>query len=399
MLHRLKLNMMTPSSCRWLWSAACAAFLVSTAFGSPQDSASSAPSLSPSAQAQLRWQLEQAQESVHQGDLAAATKSLHRALAIDPHSLLALNELAIVLSRQGKPAEAIPWYQQALKLRPEDPVLRRNLAIAHFKAQQYRSAWNLLEPLAVSFPTDFQILDLAGLSLFALDLYADAARYLERANQADPSDLETLDMLGKAYLKMKDYKALPSVFARIMNINPNSASAHVMMGTAYDEMSDGPNAIKEYQAAVDADPKFVGAHSGLGYLYWRQGQAENAEKEMRAELEHFPNDPVANCILGQILFNNSQLEDARSHFELALQANPGYGDALLGLGKAEIALNRPDAAIPPLRKAIQLDASSAEAHFVLGTALRKSGHAAEGLREQKISLAIQNQKSRDATSP
>jgi len=119
---------------------------------------------------------------------------------------------------------------------------------------------------------------------------------------------------------------------------------------------------------------------------------------MRAELEHFPKDPVANCILGQILFNNSQLEDARSHFELALKANPRYGDALLGLGKTQIALNRPDAAIAPLRKAIQLDPNSAEAHFVLGTALRKSGHAAEGLREQRISLAIQNQRPGNSTS-
>ena len=171
-----------------------------------------------------------------------------------------------------------------------------------------------------------------------------------------------------------------------------------MMGTAYDEMSDWPNAIKEYQAAVAADPKFMGAHSGLGYLYWRQGDAEKAEKEMRAELAQFPDDPVANGILGQILFNNSQLEDARSHFELALKANPGYGDALLGLGKTQIALNRPDAAIAPLRKAVRLDPNSAEAHFVLGTALRKSGHAAEGLREQKTSLAIQNRKPGDSTS-
>ena len=120
--------MMTGSSCRRLLSVVCAAFLTSTVFGATQDSGSSTASLPPSAQSQLHLQLEQAQKSVHQGDLAAATESLHRALAIDPHSLLALNELAIVLSRQGKPAEAIPLYQQALKLRPDDPVIRRNPA-------------------------------------------------------------------------------------------------------------------------------------------------------------------------------------------------------------------------------------------------------------------------------
>src|SRR6202040_3133353 len=104
--------------------------------------------------------------------------------------------------------------------------------------------------MAKQYPTDFQIVDLAGLSLFSRDRYPEAAGYLERANRVEPSDLETLDMLGKAYLRVKDYKALTSVFARIMQLNPNSASAHVMMGTAYDQMSNRPEAIKEYQAAV-----------------------------------------------------------------------------------------------------------------------------------------------------
>jgi tetratricopeptide (TPR) repeat protein len=118
---------------------------------------------------------------------------------------------------------------------------------------------------------------------------------------------------------------------------------------------------------------------------------------MRAELQNFPNDPVANCVLGQILLNNSQLDEAESHFRAALKANPRYGEALLGLGKNEIARKRPDLALVPLREAIQIDPNYSEAHFVLGTALRQSGHAAEGMREQKISLALQEKKRASAS--
>lgn len=133
-------------------------------------------------------------------------------------------------------------YQGALKFHPDDLPTKRNLAVANFKAQRFRSALSLLESMA-AHSADFQILELAGLSEFALDRYPAAARYLESANQADPSDVETLDILGKAYLRMKDYKALPSVFERIMKINPNSAAAHLMMATAYDEMSNRADAI------------------------------------------------------------------------------------------------------------------------------------------------------------
>jgi len=92
--------------------------------------------------------------------------------------------------------------------------------------------------MTAEYPGDFQILELSGLCLFALDRYAEAAQYLERADQSEPTDLETLDILGKAYLRIKNYKALASVFERIMKLNPNSATAHIMMGTAYDEMSN-----------------------------------------------------------------------------------------------------------------------------------------------------------------
>ncbi len=376
----------------------CAAGLILRLDSSAQTAPATTGSDSNSSEARLHSYMEQAAEAMHKGDLVVAADALQHALALNPQSLAALNNLGIVLARQGKPQEAIPLYQRALKVRPGDSATERNLAVAYFKAHEFHSAWNLLRPLAEAYPADFQILDLAGLSLFALDRYPEAARYLERANQADPSDLETLDVLGKAYLRMKDYHALPSVFERIMKIAPNSAAAHVMMGTAYDDQSDRADAIKEYQAAEAADPNFIGVHSGLGYLYWREGKPDLAEKEMREELHHFPADPVAHCILGQILYNNAQMEDARSHFQLAVEENPHYGEALIGLGKTEIALNQPAGAIEPLRQAIRVDPDNAQAHFVLGTALRRSGHAAEGIREQRLSLEIQNKKNSGAAS-
>jgi Flp pilus assembly protein TadD len=51
----------------------------------------------------LHSYLEQAAEAMHKGDLASAAETLRLALAIDPHSLAALNNLGIVLTGEGKP--------------------------------------------------------------------------------------------------------------------------------------------------------------------------------------------------------------------------------------------------------------------------------------------------------
>ena len=85
---------------------------------------------------------------MHKGDNDAAAEDLRRALKIDPHSIAALNNLGIVLSRIGRPAEAILLYEEALKVRPDDLATKRNLAIAYFKSQHYSPAWRLLQPMA-----------------------------------------------------------------------------------------------------------------------------------------------------------------------------------------------------------------------------------------------------------
>ena len=81
-------------------------------------------------------------------------------------------------------------------------------------------------------------------------------------------------------------------------------------------------------------------------------------------------------------------------FPKVSQAMPSRGHQLLfefGFTPL-IALNHPEAAIEPLRKAFQIDPDYAETHFVLGTALRQAGCAAEGKQEQKISVDLQEKR-------
>ena len=77
------------------------------------------------AEIQLHTYLQQASEAMHKNDNAVAAAALRHALKIDPHSLAALNNLGIVLGRMGKPAEAIPLYEDALKFHPDDPSTER----------------------------------------------------------------------------------------------------------------------------------------------------------------------------------------------------------------------------------------------------------------------------------
>ena len=73
---------------------------------------------------------------------------------------------------------------------------------------------------------------------------------------------------------------------------------------------------------------------------------------------------MSNCLLGQIALRRNQPQDAEALFETALKANSRYKEALLGVGKAKLALNQPVAALATDR----------------GWAAHHSDHTSENLR-------------------
>lgn len=59
------------------------------------------------------------------------------------------------------------------------------------------------------------------------------------------------------------------------------------------------------------------------------------------------------------------------------------------MGKSEMMLDHAEEAVQPLRKAVAIDPGYYEAHYVLGSALRKTGQPAEAARELHIAEQIQ----------
>lgn len=330
-------------------------------------------------------------QALQRGDYAQAESDFRKALALDPTSIVVLNNLAIAVARQQRSEEAIALYKRILTLAPGNQVASRNLGVAYFRVQRYDLALPLLQAFADASPT-FQSLDLTGLDLFALGRYEEAAAMLNKASALDPRDLPTLDTLGKAYIRTRNFKGLNDVFQRVMAIDPDSAEAHALMGVADDNLFKEDEALKEFQAALKANPLYPGAHTSMGIVYWRNDNLDAAESEFALELQHYPKDPVANCTMGRIRQRQSRYAEAVIYLDAALTVNPSYRDALLALGQTQLSLNQPQAALDPLRRAIALDDKDAEGHFLLGTALAKVGLTTEGARERQIAGRIRSEK-------
>jgi cytochrome c-type biogenesis protein CcmH/NrfG len=118
----------------------------------------------------------------------------------------------------------------------------------------------------------------------------------------------------------------------------------------------------------------------LRTLSTAEGQ-EEAEKEYKAALEANPLDEQSECRLGDIALRNSDFKEAFDRFTRAVKLQPGDPEASIGLAKVLISMNQPEKAEPLLQHALQLDPTSAIAHFRLGTIYRQTGRTAEAKHE------------------
>lgn len=279
-------------------------------------------------------------------------------LKVHPSSSEAYAHMGLLEARQEHYTNAIPFYRKALSLDSSIPGLRLNLGLAYFKAGEMKKALQEFSPLLGSAPQSSpdrqRLAILVGMSHYSLGQFAQAAVYLKQAVSRDPQNLELLMALAHSYLWSKQYQNVLDTYRVILQLNPESAEADMLAGEASDELKDTPGAIVQFRAAVKADPKLPDVHFGLGYLLWGQRKYTEAAPELQAELDN----------------------------------DPRHAQALTYLGDVEIHLDRSDAAVPLLEKAISIDPKIELAHLDIGIIDATNGHIEDALREMKLAEKI-----------
>ncbi len=161
----------------------------------------------------------------------------------------------------GKNAEAGRELERAVKLLPDQPSARLQLA----KAYERSGNW-----------------------FGVVDQYR-ALRALE------PRNGEYAYQLGKAYNRLSDWS-----YQQIIRVNPGSARLSQTLGQNYLQQGKSELAILEYQRAIQADPKLPELHLALALIYLEQKRFDDARKEIELELRLAPESQKALGVKQQI---------------------------------------------------------------------------------------------------
>lgn len=206
----------------------------------------------------------------------------HTLKATDPtRNQLAHYNLALALSRDHQPAQALNHYQQALRI---DPALLRahvNLAELLFQKGEWDNAeFHLNKALEINSRDAMTWNNLGALYWQRRQPDRAVAAY-EKALECNPSLFLAHSNLAMIFLKGKQLDQAIEHFQEMIRLAPGNSMAHYGLGRALAQQGNWDRAIEAFAKAVEIEPENLLFRSSLGWAWYHQGEKQLAANHYR----------------------------------------------------------------------------------------------------------------------
>jgi len=199
------------------------------------------------------------------------------------------------------------------------------------------------------------------------DLKVAAQEYLTVVRLA-PEMAEARVNLGLVYYLQARYDESARALEKALSTKPGLRGADLFLGIDYVKLGQPRQAVPCLKRAVEQQPRNRQALTWLGSALWDAGQENEAILQLRAAEKAFPADPDILFLLGQAYRNAGNQEMERV---LADVGTPLYHQAYGDIYKEEQAWKQ---TLGHYRRALEKDPQWAGAHLGLGEAWLRQGN-------------------------
>lgn len=318
---------------------------------------------------------QRAQEALAQSQYDTAAAEFNAILRLDPNRAEAHANLGTLYYAQTRYAEASAAFRKALQLKPSLNGVEAFLGMSEARQGRAREALPLLEK-GFQSPVSGQWKLESGLLLAGVyQSNGESAKLQEVIGALErdfPNNTEVL------YLAYRVHSALGArAVAALVKAAPGSARLQQITAELLETEGDFAGAVAQYRKALEIEPKLPGARRALGVALMNSANDEpnrlEAQRQFEQELSLNPGDALSEYQLGELMWIGNRPAEALKRFRRAIELQPNFPDALIAAGKALIATEKSDQAIPLLEKALSLDPSNEVAHYRLAQAFQKIG--------------------------
>src|SRR6266850_2497702 len=243
--------------------------------------------------------------SLHQGGYLPEAESMYReVLKRLPRHADAMNMFGILRAQQGDPAAASEWIGKAVSIDPQNAAYQFNLGKALLQLKRPSDACAALEREPQS-PT---VLSYFSFVLRAQGRAAEAVESYRAALASNPHQSSVLTNLGNALADLSRYEEAVSCFREATTIAPGDADGYYNWGAAYLRAKRFQEAAEKFSDALARNPRLAEAERGRGSALHDLGHIEEAIEAFRRALLLQPDDKDARSKLLFALLHSGEAD-------------------------------------------------------------------------------------------
>lgn len=319
-----------------------------------------------------------AKSQFEKGNLDACRKTVNEAATLDPENINIRILSARLAIEQGQ-LETAERELQFCKQLLTPPVEDKKAKAAPMPPQQ---AAALAEVLYYSGVINQRWQRMPA----ALECYV-------KASELAPGELPYLLARAETLVAVNEHAEALSLLKEKLVYFENSPAIRDAVGELL--VQDGKfdeGAVLLRQASILApDEMQIREHLGLALYYAKNYVEAAAVIERLLKNESYSQRGDLMLVLGECQLQTEHPREARESFQVAAQLQPGQIGVWLGLAKSALKLDDPQRVELSVRKAMSLDANSAEAHLLLGYLRLKQGKLDESLSAFRKASALNSQ--------
>ena len=315
------------------------------------------------------------------GSFAASSKLEGKKLANPKEKIVVFNELsrAREMGMSGKADEAITTIKAIIASDPEINDAYFSLGNIYFKERRFKEAIPAFEQALQLKPDDaFAVINIAN-SYQALGKSAEAERFVVDYLKKGFSDSQLYFLLGTLNFVQKKYDEAIKYYDECISRNADSAASHNALAAIYLVKDDLAQAENHINLGLVINPQLTNLQYNRAQLLEKRGKIQEAAEAYKMELEHSPKHFKACYNLSRIYRTLGQEEEERKYLEMTKEINPDFPLSYFYL--ARIYLNRGEKyeeAVGLVKKGIELRPEPKElplGYFLLADLYSRLGEA------------------------